>query len=149
MLSFSGNFSGKEKRQYPRTPDSFIAIYRLVLPLPVLMKMDAEEYPAVAMDLSEVGMSLDVDQELLVGAIVSLRFELINSRQTAMGFHDRLFRLEGEIRHCTMRDQQLYRIGILFKQTTPEERVFIATYIKDLSLKENSIEFDASAEGNQ
>ena len=125
----------KERREYPRAVQTFIVTYKLTLPLPVLMFAEAEEYPAVAMDVSEGGIGLNVDRPLPLDTSVHLRFEMANEVTTEDNYRQRLFKVDGQVRHCTERDRDLYRVGVLFQQLTPEERDFIATYIRDLSLK--------------
>ena len=125
----------KERREHPRTVQTFTVTYKLTLPLPVLMFAEAEEYPAVAMDVSEGGIGLDVDRPLPLNTFVNLRFQMANDVTTAENYRQRLFNVDGQIRHCTIRDEDLYRVGVLFRQITSEERDFIVTYIRDLSLE--------------
>ena len=127
-------FSGKDRRQHKRAEDTFIVTYKLTIPLPVIMSTDSDEYPAVAMDVSEGGIGLDVDRPLTPETAVHLRFELANDVAATENYRRRSFKLDGQIRHCTLRDRQLYRVGVLFLKSTPEERDFISTYIKDLAL---------------
>ena len=127
-------FSGKDRRKHNRAEDTFIVTYKFSLPLPVIMNTDSEEYPAVAMDISESGIGLDVDRPLSLETPVHLRFELFNTLTSVDAYRSKTFKLNGQVRHCTLRDRNLYRVGILFQDIAAEGRDFIATYIKDLAL---------------
>jgi c-di-GMP-binding flagellar brake protein YcgR len=133
-MTDASNTPGKERREHKRVRDTFIVTYKLNVPLPVSLTASGDEYAGVAMDISEGGMAVDVDREIPPGTVVQLRFEMENAAAKDPQMRRRLFRLEGQTRHCSTRTHKYFRLGVLFSNLTEEERVFIAAYIKDLAL---------------
>ncbi len=121
----------KDRRQHPRSEGEFAVIFNLTLPIPVNVDAGGEEYPAVALDVSEGGIGLDVDKPIEMGAHVKLRFELINAVTTLEEYRMRFFKLEGQVRYCGELKRQHYHVGIQFSKIDPEERAFILNYIAD------------------
>ncbi len=126
---------GKDRRLHPRAEGEFSVIFNLTLPIPVNMDAGAEEYPAVALDVSVGGIGLDVDRPLPVDTPVKLRFELINAKTELEVYRLRFFKLEGQVRYCEELKRQHFHVGVEFSQISPEESDYIATYIKDLGLQ--------------
>lgn len=128
--------TGKDRRQHPRAEGEFAVIFNLTLPIPVNMDAGAEEYPAVALDVSVGGIGLDVDRPITIETPVKLRFELINTKTELEEYRLRFFKLEGHVRYCGELKRQHYHVGVQFTQISPEESDFIETYIKDLNLQQ-------------
>ena len=129
------DYPGKERRRYPRERDRFTIAYCLAEPLPVNVNTNYDEYPAVAVDVSEGGMGLNIDRPLPIGTVVRVHFELVNDA-AAHANRRRPFRMDARVCHCTMRGKELYFIGVRFTRISPEDRDFLAAYIKDLRLKQ-------------
>ncbi len=134
----SGELSGKDRRLHPRAEGEFAVIFNLTLPIPVNMDAGGEEYPAVALDVSEGGIGLDVDRSIPVGAPVKIRFELINRVTTIEDFRMRFFKLDGQVRYCGELKRQHFHAGIQFSSISPEERAFILNYIADYNTQKQS-----------
>jgi uncharacterized protein YndB with AHSA1/START domain len=127
------DFSGKDRRQHPRAEEAFAVYYNLKLALPVNMIMGQQEYPAIAVDISEGGIGLDMDRPLPAQTLVMLRFELINNYATHEEHRCLRFKLEAEVRHSEPTERKRFRVGVQFLKITPQERQFIAVFIRDLS----------------
>ena len=134
-MSDRSEFPDKDRRKHRRAADVFIVTYRLRSPFAVTLEMKEKEYAAVAMDISEGGLGVDTPEELPSGAPVRLKFKMVNDLAASEQNRQRSFELDGESRYCRLVGEKSYRVGVLFKETTPEERVFIANYVRDQSLK--------------
>ena len=125
----------RERRKHPRVPDIFIVTYRLKSPFEVALKMKEKEYAAVAMDVSEGGLGVDVPQEIPVNTQVRLKFKMVNEFLASEQDRQRFFDLDGESRYCRILSEVSYRVGVLFKGVSAEDSAFIAKYVKDQALK--------------
>jgi len=122
----------EDKRKYRRIPDSFIVTYTLKSPRQVLL--ESEEYDAIALDVSEGGVSVDSGREIPVGSGATLRFRVLNDRATFECDKRREIVAQGETSYCLPTDLRNYRIGFPFKNISDEDRAFLARYIQDQSL---------------
>ena len=131
----TGGTGGEDRRKHKRAVDVFIVTYRLRSPFDVDLKVGAQEYAAVAMDISEGGLGVDTGQPIGVGAGVRLRFKMVNEVSSSERNKERDFDLEGEARYCRVIKEKSHRVGIVFKSISAEEKAFIATYVKDQALR--------------
>ena len=129
-------FSDAERRKHKRASDIFIVTYRLRSPFGVDLRTGGREYAAVALDIGEGGIGLDVGEEIHVGAQVQLKFEMVNRLAVSEKNRQRLFQLNGESRYCRPAQKNSFRVGILFENASSEESAFISEYVKDLSLSQ-------------
>lgn len=134
-MSDQSSFANKDRRKFKRAADVLIVTYRLKSPFEVVLQKGDWKYAAVALDISEGGVGIDVGQEIPSGTEVLLRFEIVNEFLVPDWDKRRKFELDGECRYCEPTDKKSYRVGILFKKISAEDREFIATYVKDQSLK--------------
>ena len=128
----------EERRKHKRATDVFIVTYRLKSPFDVDLTVGPKEYAAVAMDVGEGGLGVDVGQAIPVGTLAHLKFKIVNEVSASERHRQRLFDLDGESRHCRPLGEKNYRVGLVFKNVSPEESGFIATYVKDQALKKYS-----------
>lgn len=91
------------------------------------------EGDAVAMDLSETGLSMDLESALPVHTKVRLSFTLINEYAADEAGRRRQFELGGEVRDCRESADKSYRVGIRFTQVPEADRAFIAAYVRGQS----------------
>ena len=125
----------EERRKHRRAADVFMVTYRLKSPFEVTVRTEEQDYAAVAMDIGEGGVGVNVDREISVGAQVRLQFRMFNEISASEKNRQRAFDLDGESRHCRIVGEKNYHVGILFKNASPEDRAFIASYVKDQALK--------------
>ncbi len=126
--------SYEERRQHRRVPDSFLVAYRLLSTRAAAVRLDNNERDAIALDLSEGGLGLDAVDEIPVGAEITLRFKILNELSSTERDKRREFTLKAESRYCRLTQQNNYRVGLLFKDISEQDREFIATYVKDQQL---------------
>jgi len=120
-----------EKRQYKRVPDAFIVTFQLKSPRAIVLQAGNQEYDAIALDVSEGGVGVDSGQEIPVGAEVLMRFRILNELSVSDNDRRREIVVEGESRYCRSTDPTNYRVGLLFKNLTEDDRAFLARYVKD------------------
>jgi hypothetical protein len=125
----------EDRRQFKRAAHMSIVTYRLKSPFEVTLQMGDWKHAAVALDVSQGGVGIDVGQEIPVGTQVLLRFEIVNEFLVADREKQRKFELEGEVRYCESTNKKAYRVGIFFKKISAEDIEFIAGYVKDHALK--------------
>ena len=113
----------------------FIVTYRLRSPFDVDLTVGSREYAAVAMDVSEGGLGVDVGQAIPVGTQAHLKFKMVNEVSATEHNRQHMFSLDGESRYCRPMSEKSYRVGIVFKNISAEESSFIATYVKDQALR--------------
>ena len=125
----------QDRRKHKRAEDVFIVTYRLRSPFEVAVVAGTREYAAVAMDISEGGIGIDVAQEIPAGTQVLLKFNIVNELSASEQHRQRAFSLGGESRYCRLMKKESYRAGILFKDASAEDRAFISAYVLDQALK--------------
>ena len=129
-------FSDAERRKHKRASDIFIVTYRLRSPFEVDLRMGDKEYAAVALDIGQGGVGVDVGQEIPVGAEVRLKFEMVNALAVSQRNQRHKFELDGQSRYCRSAQKNSFRVGILFGGVSAEESEFISEYVKDQSLSQ-------------
>ena len=134
-MSDKPEHSREERRKYKRAEDIFIVTYRLKSPFEVALQVGDRDFAAVAVDIGEGGMGVDVMQEIPVGTQLRLKFEIENPVSVSPQNRRRRFELDGESRYCEVTPKQTYRVGCLFKSISVEDRAFIAEYVKDQALR--------------
>jgi hypothetical protein len=124
-----------ERRKHRRAEEVFIVTYRLWTPFEVDVKIGTKEYAAVAMDISEGGVGIDVGQQIPIGTQVRIKFKIVNEAAATEQNKRRAFELDGECRYCELMHLKGYRVGIVFKNMSPDESAYIAAFVKDQALK--------------
>ena len=126
--------SGHERRKHRRLPEIFIVTYHLKAPVALEITAEGKEFAGVGMDISESGLGVDITRPIAVGVLTKMKFRLVNSVSVSSEHRERAFHLEGECRYCELTPNQSYRVGILFKNATDQDRRFIGVYVKDQTL---------------
>ena len=134
-MSDKPGLPNEDRRKYKRAADVFIVTYRLQSPFEVNLTVGPREYAAVAMDIGEGGMGMDVSQAIPVGTPVRLKFKIVNEVAASERNRQHVFSLAGESRYCQLMGEKSHRVGVIFKDVSAEESVFIATYVKDQALR--------------
>jgi len=126
--------SGEDRRRHKRLPEIFIVTYHLKAPVALEITAEGKEFAGVGMDISESGLGVDIARPITVGGLAKMKFRLVNTVAILPQNRERSFSLEGECRYCELTPNQSYRVGILFKSASDDDRDFINTYVKDQTL---------------
>jgi len=129
--------SNAEKRKHKRLPAAFIVMYTVRIPFTVRIIIGNSDCSAVAQDIAEEGMALLASFEIPVGALLSLRFDIINDAVSSRDNRRHSFELDAQVRNSRLVRKNTYRLGVSFVNILPAERAFIADYIKVNTLIRN------------
>lgn len=128
-----------DHRKHQRVPATFIVTYKLKSTIDVALKLMDKEMPAVAVDISEGGMGLDVAQNIPVGAFVRLKFMMLNDLATLEPERQRQFLLDAECRFSEPTPVKSYRVGVKFNHISKEDKKFITEFIRDQALSTDGL----------
>ena len=117
---------GLEKRRHKRTEASFGLVYSIQEPLEKRLELGAGERDAVACDLSEGGLAISASWPVPVGAVLNIRFRLLNSRALIEQERSRSFKLRVDVRYMIAMPNRSYRVGLRFLNASEEDRRFIS-----------------------
>ena len=118
--------SGHEKRRHKRIEAAFGLVYSIHEPLQTRMKLGMEDKDAIACDLSEGGLAISTSWPVPVGAVLNIRFRLVNSRALTEQQRSRSFKLRAEVRYMIAMPDRSYRIGLRFWNASEDDRRFIS-----------------------
>ena len=119
-----------EKRRFFREQAAFPIVYRIKAPQSIINEFGTEEHRATASNLSEEGLRLFTDFELPVGAVIALKFMLINSASISAVDRSRKMDLEAEVRHSSHAIvKSSYFVGAHFMRLSDSDRAFIVATI--------------------
>ena len=121
--------SGHEKRRHKRSEASFNLVYSIQEPLEARLKLGEGEKDAIACDLSEGGVAITASWPVPVGARLSIRFRVLNSRAELEQDRSRTFKLRAEIRYMLMMPDRSFRLGLRFLDASDDDRRFISRCI--------------------
>ena len=130
--------SGSNKRKYKRVEDIFAITYKLRDAIDVAITTGGEEFNGTAVDISEGGLGVEVEQKLPVGAVIHLNFTITNTMAASeLKKKQRTFDLDGQIRHCAPTKKKTFHAGIMFSNITADEARFIQDFVRvQISLKD-------------
>lgn len=132
---------GEEKRKHKRIEDIFIVTYRLKAAIDVKLTDDGHhEYAAVAMDISEGGIGVDVAHKIPLGSHLVMQFTLVNPLSPSEDGRQRTFELDGQCQYCAPTDKNSFRVGVLFQNMTIEDTEFISEYVRVQALRKSAEE---------
>ena len=129
----------EERRQFKRIADAFIVAYRFVSPSQAAGVTGPGEHEAVASDVSEGGVGLDIKWEIPSGVQLELRFKMFNEHSPTERGRRREIVVHSETRHCRLVSKSNYRVGILFKNLSDHDREFISNYVRDQTLAQYGV----------
>ena len=121
---------GKEKRKSRRVVASFAVTYRVKSPYEVRRELGEGELDGIANDLSVGGLSLLTNHLVPAGAVIHMKFRLLN--KFAVGEEDRFrkFELQGEARYNFFTEEKTYRIGIRFLNMPQADHDFVLNCVE-------------------
>jgi hypothetical protein len=120
--------SRNEKRKFKRVPVNFDLLYKVQLPAAVSLKLGDIERPAIAQDISEGGMGLLTNFDILPGALLKIKFSITNENEPGRG-KTQNFELDVQVCYC-IRAKNAFRLGVSFVNIVFSDRLFISNYIK-------------------
>jgi c-di-GMP-binding flagellar brake protein YcgR len=85
---------------------------------------------AIANDLSQGGLSLLTNHEIPAGAVIEIKFRLLNKTALSEEDRSRKFVFQGEVRYSFFTKEKSYRLGIRFMNVSQADRNFIAGCIE-------------------
>ena len=122
-------YSGVEKRKYKRVKVGVTVIYRKNEVPNVRIRDDKGENDALMVDISQGGMAIITEVNVLVGIELWIRFTLSEMEGRSMGFYGNM-ELLGEVRSNTPLGKDSYRLGIAFSNVGDKNRVNIVNFVK-------------------
>ena len=133
----TGSFDNK--RQHKRVEDIFAVTYQLRDSIDVAINTGGKDFTGVAVDISEGGLGVELAQKLPVGVSIHLNFTIINTMASSdIKRKQRIFELNGQIRHCVKTPKNTYRAGVMFTNISPDETRFIADFVRVQMLLKSS-----------
>lgn len=117
--------SSPENRKFKRSEATFAVVYTIESPFTLRVQIGTREIDGIAKDLSEGGLCLATNYDIPSGAVINMKFKLLNA--AALGDQDRSrrFELRGEARYSFYESEKAYRIGIRFLNASEADRDFI------------------------
>lgn len=121
---------GGEKRKFKRVGVSFVVFYKIDSPVSIRLMVGEKEIDAMALDLSEGGLAVLTKYNIDVSSRVKIKFVLLNDYALRKDMRSKSIIVQGEVRYCFLTKEKAFRIGIRFVDITPEDRNFIAGFVK-------------------
>jgi c-di-GMP-binding flagellar brake protein YcgR len=124
------NFSGAERRKFKRTPVDFTVFYNVNSPIEVRIKVGDREIVALAADISEGGMAITTDCEILALAVITVKFVMLNDKAPLAESRRRSISVRAEVRYNMMIEgKREYRMGVRFVDLSDDDRRFIHKFV--------------------
>ena len=120
---------GPENRRHKRVPAAFAVVYTIESPFELRLEIGKREIDGIANDLSQSGLSLMTNYQIPAGAVITMRFKLLDKAAVMDEDRARKFELQGEARYSFFGKEKAYRVGIRFLNLPPTDRDFIARCI--------------------
>ena len=116
---------GPENRRHKRVPAAFAVVYTVESPFELRLEIGKREIDGIANDLSQSGLSLMTNYQIPTGAVITMRFKLLDKSAVMDEDRARKFELQGEARYSFFGKEKAYRVGIRFLNLLPADRDFI------------------------
>ncbi len=123
--------SGQDKRKFKRVEASFSVVYTVEAPYELRMRI-GRDVEGIANDLSQGGLSLMTNHQIPAGALLQIKFRLLNNSAISEADRSRKFQLQGEARHNSFSKENGYRVGIRFLNVSEADRDFVANYVRSI-----------------
>ena len=118
-----------ENRRHKRTPAAFAVVFTIESPFELRLEIGVREIDGIANDLSLSGLSLMTNYQIPAGAVITMKFKLMNKTAVMDSDRTRKFELQGEARYSFFGKEKAYRVGIRFLNLSQADRDFIARCI--------------------
>lgn len=126
----NNQYSGIEKRKFKRVPVNFILSYKVNSPLEIRIRTKDREVEAVAADISEGGMGVYTDYEIIPASILTEKFLMINDKAVSSFDRSRQILVRGEVRYNVFVDEKrAFRFGLQFIGLSAEDRHFLFEFV--------------------
>ena len=119
-----------ERRLFPRLKISITLIYQVKKPSYVGVRIGGKEVEAQTLDLSEGGMAILTDQNILLGTAITVEFmiyEIVN--KSDFRFYKEI-KVIGEVASNVVLEENKRRLGIHFTYINEEDKSVIANFVK-------------------
>ncbi len=126
----ANQYSGEERRKFPRANVGFIVVYRVNHPVQISMMIGNTEVHAIMSNLSEDGMSLMTNYNIPAGAVVSFKFILVNDQAIKETDRVNTIEVQGEVRYNRFLKERSYQMGVHFINISDADRRFISEFIR-------------------
>ena len=120
---------GQENRRHKRVPVSFAVVYTVESPFELRLEIGKREIDGIANDLSLSGLSLMTNYQIPTGAVITIRFKILDKAAVMDLDRTRKFELQGEARYSFFGKEKAYRVGVRFLNLSQADRDFIARCI--------------------
>ena len=125
----STEYAGVERRQHKRLKVNFLVIYAVNKPAELIMIVGNKIKTALMSDLSKTGMSILTGFNIPKGTVLMIKFTLINT-SVDKDKRIRSMELNGEVRNNSLKEKNVYRLGILFTHISQQDREAIAEFVE-------------------
>lgn len=123
-------YTGNDRRRSKRIKvPSLIVFYRKDEPLEVRVRTLEKESQASMIDISEGGVSILSEVNMVVGTNISIRFTLSKIEKESVGFFGRI-EVAGEVRNSVLVEKDSYRVGIAFINLDEVSKREIANFVQ-------------------
>lgn len=123
-------YFGRERRRCTRLKSHIAVTYKLNEPLTVHMHLGGKEITASALDLGEAGMAISTNYNIPLNSFLLIKFTIfkIGSDNRTILYGPML--INGEVRHNTLLEGNIHRIGICFTKIEECDKIEIANFVK-------------------
>jgi c-di-GMP-binding flagellar brake protein YcgR len=122
--------SGQERRKAERIDVGFTLIYSVEKPYTLRINLGfADDVDALMVNLSDLGMAILVEQELSLGALLYIKFNIIDLTLTKEE-RRRHMEITGEVVSCQRIAPRSCRIGIRFNKISDEDKLLVSDFVK-------------------
>ncbi len=121
----------RERRKFKRIAVNFVVSYEKIDPLQAQMAIGEKKTYAAILDLSENGMAILTNEDIPVNSLFNIKFSLVDQSASAKE-HLKHIEILGEVRYNMVRKDKTYRVGIYFKEISPENKKIIAEFCQKI-----------------
>lgn len=120
---------GRESRRSRRIKVNLSVIYQPTQPVGIRLLIKNKEVTASILDLSDSGISVLTNYDILVNTPLLIKFTLFSIENNDVCFSGPM-KIEGVVRHNMPLGGNKYRLGIYFKKINSRDKTEIINFIK-------------------
>ena len=124
-----------EKRRHKRAQASFIVTYQLRTPIVIELRTPQLNFTAVAVDISEGGIGVVINESISPNTKVRISFSLYNEHPGPDLEMRRWFEFHGKVQYCYHSPKAGHHAGIQFEHVPDEDRLFIEEFVRSQNLR--------------
>lgn len=119
----------REHRRHRRIRVNLSVVFRIARPTTLRMVIGSKEVRATMLDLSEGGISVLSNFDIPAATALLIKFTLFRVENDDVVFYGPM-EISGEVRYNMPLGGSEYRLGILFRKITKQDKVEIAQFVK-------------------